>query len=214
MVLLSCQCSVDPDTKPPASRQAMHDYANLGGRIFAAHYHYYWLQNGPSDFQATASWTPNDFSDKTRFFSVDNSFPKGKAFSKWLELVDASVSPGTIEMGAVSNDVGEVNPQTSQRWIYSTVDAGPDAQAAEGGTLNGSRAKYFSFNTPLGLPSDLQCGRVVFTDLHIGGNSDGKLFPTGCTSNRYTPEAKALEFLLFDLASCIQKDQDPPVPPK
>ncbi|MDB4996605.1 MAG: hypothetical protein JWM74_4037, partial [Myxococcaceae bacterium] len=34
-----------------------------------------------------------------------------------------------------------------------------------------------------------------------------------CTTNGFTNQEKALLFLMMDLASCIQDDKVPPVPP-
>src|SRR5205823_329197 len=86
--------------------------------------------------------------------------------------------------------------------------------------------QYLSFNTPVGSPEDMQCGRVVFTDIHMrtpvttatgttgGDKSSATLpFPTGCLTNAMSPQAKALEFLFFDLSSCIQPDATTPLPP-
>ena len=84
--------------------------------------------------------------------------------------------------------------------------------------------QYLSFNTPVGTPEDAQCGKVVFTDIHIkqslngaGGDDSApgptKAFPLGCKTNASTAQAKALEFLFFDLSACVQPDTDKPVPP-
>ncbi len=217
MILMSCECGTNPETKSTQARQNLHDYISAGGRVFAAHYHYIWFEEGPLDFVGTAAWTPNANASNTTVFNIDTSFPKGQALSDWLGGIDASAGPGQIHMSYVANDVGEVTAGTSQRWIYEVSDAGPDAKTDAGVPLYGSRAKYYSFNAPVGKPPAEQCGRVVYTDIHFGiekSNPATNLFPDNCDPSRTNDEAKALEFLLFDLASCVQRDVDPPTPPK
>jgi hypothetical protein len=69
--------------------------------------------------------------------------------------------------------------------------------------------------------------RVVQTDIHVkaapvpsGESKDksepgtgGTPFPTGCTSVTLSAQEKALEFLFFDLAACVQPDTQQPQPP-
>jgi hypothetical protein len=199
VVLLACEGGQNSVYKPPSSVQAMFDYASKGGRIFASHWHNYWLQAGPEPFPQTAVWTdspdlPNPFTA-----DIDDSFPKGAALRDWLVNVGASTTPGKLEIKEGQNTVISVNPTISRRWIYGVV---PES------------IQYFTFNTPIGVPEAEQCGRVVFSDIHVSSGDDVKTpFPDGCHTTDLSPQEKALLFMLFDLSACVQPDDDPPMPP-
>ncbi len=96
----------------------------------------------------------------------------------------------------------------SQPWIV--VDKSSPASSP---TLD------FSFDTPLGAPPRDQCGRVVFSDMHVGpaagdyGSGSSKITPAGCATKDLSPQEKALEFVLFDLSSCVTPGNATPQAP-
>jgi hypothetical protein len=205
--LLSCECSENNQTKSVAQKQAMHDWIDEGGKVFATHFHYTWFKNGPADFANTANWTGGSTSAP---FTVDTTFPKGQSFVKWLIAVGAIAGGTTIPINAgdVKNDVGTLKTG-SQRWIYAS---GPES------------VKYFTFNTPIGgVPpgpdagpdaGNSYCGKAVMSDIHVSGSAnDATTVPTTCQIHSLTPQEKALEFLFFDLSSCVTDDTLPPEPP-
>ena len=195
MVLLSCEGDEHNENKTNPS--AIHDYASLGGRVFATHYHYTWMKNGTADFQTVADWSPG-VSGIVPEYNVNMTFPKGAAFAEWLENVGASTHAGHIPLKNIKNSVRGVNAATTQDWI----DADP------------MDVKYFSFNTPLSAAADKQCGRVVFSDIHVFSDvsmTTGEVWPTGCGPlTDLNPQQKALEFLLFDLSACVEPDSQAP----
>jgi hypothetical protein len=73
---------------------------------------------------------------------------------------------------------------------------------------------YFSFDTPVNAPAGPNgqpqyCGRAVYSDLHVGGDPsvlDTNPPPTGCGAGKLSPQEMALEFMLFDLSTCVIPD--------
>jgi hypothetical protein len=65
---------------------------------------------------------------------------------------------------------------------------------------------HFTFNTPVGASAGRQCGRVVYSDWHAEYDafSRGKTFPDECPTANITTAQSILEFMLFDLSSCVQ----------
>ena len=209
VVVLSCEGADgqhsfpnDPPNyaKSATARQAMTDYAALGGRIFASHWHNYWLEAAPamSMWPTVATFNHQaDLNDITA--DIDMTFPKGMALADWLLKLGDSTTLGKVGIKAAQHTVDGTNNPPAQRWIYSTSPVS---------------TQYLSFNTPIGAPEDQQCGRVVFSDIHVSsGDSPGDRFPSGCKTMNLSAQEKVLEFMLFDLSSCVQNDDKPPEPP-
>jgi hypothetical protein len=191
--------------KPAESQANFLNYVNTGGRAFATHYSYTWLyMNGP--LANTAQWMPppqfgGGMNADTLVANIDTSFQKGADFATWLSLTGAlsNAMPPQITISEPRNDVVSVPPMSGGlRWIY--VDDPASVQ-------------HFTIDTPVGASPDQTCGRVVFSDFHVlNAMTNGKTFPAECDDMPLTAQEKVLEFMLFDLASCIGP-ATPPAPP-
>jgi hypothetical protein len=194
VVFLSCEGDQNPGTKPPEALKAMHDYADVGGRVFASHWHNYWLQAGPAPWPdvVTFNFQP-DLNDIVA--DVDQSFEGSRSMAEWLLNVGASTTLGKIALTATQHTVTAVNAALAYRWIYKDQ------------TANGTPSvQYVSFTTPLTEPDDKRCGKVVYSDMHVSSGDVSRTstpFPEGCTSSGMSPQEKALAFMVFDLAACI-----------
>lgn len=181
--------------KSTEARKALQDFADLGGRVFASHWHVYWFEKGPAAFQSIATFRHRSPGLSNPYnATVDRTHAKGQALAEWLVAVGGSTTLGILPLAqeasqttvdAVAGDI------ISQRWIYA-ADRNPQA------------VQYLTATTP--IPNGT-CGRVVLSDIHVSsGTSNGdtpkKPFPTGCSSD-LSPQQKALEFMLFDIASCV-----------
>jgi hypothetical protein len=209
VVLMSCEGGSNTSEKSDAAFQAMQQYANVGGRIFASHMHKVWFEQGPEPFPQIADFVSKEPLD-TLTASVVTSFPKGEALASWLMNVGASETEGEIGIEAAQHSVQSENTAYAQRWIAS--DSPQSVQ-------------YLSANTPLGAPPEQQCGRMVFSDIHVSGDlakagagladssGPGVGFPDGCVTTELSPQEKVLAFMLFDIASCVVPDDVEPLPP-
>ncbi|MBX3189420.1 MAG: carboxypeptidase regulatory-like domain-containing protein [Labilithrix sp.] len=203
MVLLACEgWEYDEDdqygNKTAAAKSAMREYAARGGRIFATHYHYTWFKQSSPDFHDVATWNEPSSAYGKKTLSVDTSFPKGAAFAKWLSYNGASSTPGLLDVENPGSNVEAVNAKAAQRWLY---------------TDSPKNVAYMSFNVPIGAPPEEQCGRAVFSDVHVSGEQGSLPLPGHCGAAKLTPQELALEFLLFDLAACVQPDAQVPAAP-
>jgi hypothetical protein len=202
VVMLSCEGGAFPETKPAAALRAMHDYAGLGGRVFASHLHSYWLESGPEPWPDVLEFR-DDLPDLGEIVAdVDTELDRGDALAAWLLAVGASVEEGTIDISEAQHTVIGYDDRLADRWIYKDVTDNelPSIQ-------------YLSFTAPLEAEEKDRCGRVVFSDIHVSSGDDSALvlsFPSGgCVSELQdlSPQEKVLAFMIFDIASCIQ----PPV---
>jgi hypothetical protein len=205
-VLYSCEGTPNPTNKSAAALQAFQSYTDAGGRVFASHFHNYWLQHAQPPLSTAVTFVSNQTALNELVSDLDVSFPKGGALADWLMNVGASTQRGKLLVRGARNTVSDVDATVAQRWIFSETPRS---------------VQYLTTQTPVGLPADQQCGRVVFSDMHVStgiqtamprdrslaGPGDPMLgfpFPTGCMSATQSPQELALEFMLFDLSSCIQ----------
>jgi hypothetical protein len=185
----------------------LKDYTAAGGRLFTTHFSYVWLHGkktggawspGPGPWEDVVAWDASQTALSDQDGDINTSFPRGLAFAQWLVHVGASSALGQIPVKVVRHDMNSVS--TAQEWMRATDPAGVPL--------------HFTFNTPMGAPEDLQCGRVVFSDFHVTNNSVSGTtdFPNECDDNPMTPQEKLVEFMIFDLGSCITPDLPTCVP--
>jgi len=168
--------------------------------------------NCPQDAQLNSDPSGNGGSCLT----IDTAIPKGVAFAQWYKANNSKLTYGGSEaygyvgltdiredMGPLASSI--VTAGTATPWLY----AGDLAS----GTYD---AYYFSFNTPVNIPVAKQCGRAIFSDVHLDDAPQGE-FPSYCpgvpNASDHAPNELALEFLFFDLSSCVQNDTMAPPPP-
>jgi hypothetical protein len=216
MVLLPCEHAPNTNGKAPGYTNLVQ-YTTLGGRAFITHYNYTWIRSPTTVFDPTANWTSETkyFGDTYDFpmtANVNVSFPKGRDFAQWLVNVGASPAFGSIELNHVVHNTDSVIAGVATPWL--TSDPQQRQYKPDGSMISQQILHHYTFNTPVGAAADKVCGRVVYSAFHVNdASSDGKAFPTECDMAALTPQEKVLMFMLFDLASCVQTDSEPPKPP-
>jgi hypothetical protein len=209
MVFLSCEGQETTNM----NQQALFDYAASGGRVFASHFHYAWFDTGPFGNWNLATWSTGNgmLGDidavVTTTLPSGAPFAKGNALARWLGTVGALLPSGEvpIQQARHNADVSSANT-ASQSWLAADADA-----SAPGATQS------FSFSTPLDAPPPSQCGQVVYTAMHVGAASNDSPelpVPDECATGDLSPQEMVLEFLVFNLSSCVTPtDQTPQAPP-
>jgi len=217
VLVFSCEGHKCDSIQTPTHVEQLVDFANQGGRVFLDHDHYNWLNHADAPIEQAAQFSSSqDNVPSPLATKIDTSFPKGAAFAQWLKNVGASSSEGVLDIYTARTSVVSLTDNRAQKWIYR----------AENDKYDGFF--YFTIGTPVAVADDdpppPACGRVVFTDLHLskaGGGDPTAIdisdqntpFPDGCTTSPLSPQEQALEFMFFDLTSCVQQDDMIPTPP-
>jgi N-acetylneuraminic acid mutarotase len=201
---------------PTATQQRyqnnLANYANVGGRVFTTHYTYSWIYSDSATYfsplSSAVGWGVNQANPTPdpQAAIIDQTFAKGALLAQWLKLpaVGASSVLGQITVDTLRHDYNSVNPPTQNWTKVNQPSVVP---------------MHLTFNTPIGAASANQCGRVVFSDFHVEDRSSDvtkdKVYPAECDATlAMTPQEKLLEFMMFDLASCVTPDTIPACVPK
>ena len=206
-MILSCEGGQHPETKPQTAMDALKAYADLGGRVFLSHWHNVWIEGSTegggnqapavwSGANGIATWNNNNTTFSTPPDTIDETNnPKGTSFADWMVNVGGSTVRTQIEIGNSTgkNTCEAIDNSKAERWVF----------------WNSGGREYpqmFQFTTPNEAAAEQRCGKVVFSDMHVSGDSDsspGTPFPGDCASSALTPQEKALAFMFFDIASCV-----------
>jgi hypothetical protein len=215
IVILSCEGGQEPannnaTNKSQAALDAMKAYADVGGRVFASHWHNIWVGGNfqgnpalkPAVWSTIATWTAADGNPGNPILIDEVSNPKGTSFANWMLNVQGSTVRDQIQL---STETG--GGTTGRRTALSIVD--PTRAERWVKTSSGNNPQMFQFTTPNEAAAEQRCGKVVFTDMHVTGtpplqNGDYPDHCIGGASNlTLTPQEKALAFMFFDIASCV-----------
>ena len=164
-MLNSCQGEQLASEKTQAMMDNMKAYADIGGRMFTSHYGNIWIggetgvpTHAPAVWKDIASFgdslndAPTDTIDQ-----VNN--PKGASFATWMQNVGGSTSNGQVAIESGS--------------FRQTVNTLRQHEGRAVAVLGHGRAQYpqnFQFTTPNEMPANARCGKVVFSDMHVGGD--------------------------------------------
>ncbi|MGD0346861.1 MAG: Ig-like domain repeat protein [Terracidiphilus sp.] len=223
MVMFPCQGGASDQASDPPALPAgvgpanLLNFAEAGGRIFATHYSYAWLDPAsPYDaqFGTVANWTTSAEQQITSGVgTVQENFSDGIILADWLHDI-GSTNTGTtnqINISTLRTDVGSV-VAPAQSWV--TLNSG-----SYSGQGSATPVMQMTFNVPFGAPASSQCGRVMYNDYHVinvSVTSSNNTYPKECPSysatapNNFsasyamTPQEEMLEYALFDLSGFVQ----------
>ncbi len=221
-------CPGGPTDKVTAARTAAYNYANEGGRVFSTHFNYTWLYDvaTPAANLFSSTWgTSVQWSPKNGL-GVGTADPDdglvsttvaGGTFDKWLNATGVNALcnvAGANPKCAASPKTGapdRVSISAARYDAFAPIAAGATGYITEySPSAVGTPVFHYAFNTPFNQAT--QCGRVIFSDFHVSGDTSSATtnFPAECVSTTFTPQEKVLAYMLFDLTSCIKPIVVPP----
>jgi hypothetical protein len=184
----------------PSALANFTDYALSGGRLVLTHFSHTWLSSN-GDWKGIGTWTPGAPAPADPVaVDVVTTMPTNADFLAWLANAGAlsRTSPPQMSIRLAFGDLGALGPHATLRLSSFSP---PTTQLA-------------TIGAPRTLAPDDACGRIAFADFHSAtAVLPGTLFPAECSADlALSPQEKALEYMLFDLASCKGPTTTPPTP--
>jgi hypothetical protein len=198
-----------------ASGGNVREFVNRGGRLFASHLSFSWLDgNGTQAYAAAtpiatglgpaATWDRTLYTDTSGTGVISVGRPRASAriqnFAAWAAREGIATAPAyqfnIVDPRSTNTGIGT----SSEEFVYRSD--------------GNQRVQQFSFNTPYAAPKAAVCGRVAYSGFHVsaGGGTQpyiDAVFPAHCTG-ALTPQEKVLLYMLFDLGSCVGNTPPPP----
>jgi len=183
-------------------RKNLNDYVQAGGRLYVTDWSYDWLEQVEGfspfiDFEPGASGSAPEPINSAALGADGLQIQatiKDPQLAAWLAnfpgAVTGSQSPiqhfliDWVMMYALSKDV--------KLWVEGNVKS-------EDGKIAGLKPLTVTFNFK-------SCGKVLYTSYHTEGRETELLptaFPQYCNTT-FSPQDRILEYLIFDIASCIK----------
>jgi len=163
-------------------------YGDMGGRLYLTHHGGDWMDQHGDQYPNLVQFDRQP-DPAVSEGAVNTTFERGKQFADWLMKVGASSAYGVI-------------PITSAQWHVDSTALPAQTWVS---TANPTTVQHLTFNTPLTAAPENQCGRVLFSNFHVAPGAIGT-FPATCSSGALTPQEKLVEFMLFDVTSCVSPD--------
>jgi len=220
-------------TERNASGDNVVDFVNRGGRMFASHLSFTWLDgNGTQAYDAAnpnttgldaaATWnetTDGQSNSGTGVIAMGRpqASPRIQDFADWMSNEMVATAPmyqfSIIDPRSQAATLGA----SSEEFVFNS-DVTRTAMGMTEETVADDRSQQFSFNTPYGGPEESACGRVAYSGFHVAAAAgdtsmspfQNAVFPAHCMGD-LTPQEKVLLYMLFDLAACV--GDTPPPPP-
>jgi hypothetical protein len=159
IAMFACQgTATNPAASSANDRANLVGYADVGGRVFATHYSYVWLDTN-GEFAGTANWLGGSgnrvpTTSGNGVATIDQSYAEGKVLASWLQNIGATTTLGQLPLSSVKQDqTGVIAP--TQSW--ATLN---QPYTSYGG---GAPVMQFTFDTPVNATTTPTLG-VTFTN--------------------------------------------------
>ena len=209
VILFPCQGGEPATTTRPTGSPTrwtnLLNYTNDGGRIFATHYHYDLLDDQRQLHRPTANWNLNDgtWAGRTRRPNIHDfigqTLPRGRR------------SPVAQPARRVRRDVRPDPRRHHPQRLLVRRRARPALDLHDANDRRAAARRdiplHYTFDTPLAAAPRSAGASSTATSTSRDASNDptaGEVFPAECPdAGSMTPQEKLLEFMLFDLTSCV-----------